>query len=504
MNDDGGFPNQQGNVSAPFAEAVAAEAESDNLAFHMPGHRNGRGVSSRARELLGEQLFDLDRSEMGGLDYLHSATSEMALAQRLAASTFGARQSWFLVGGSTVGNHAALLGVVGDGDRVLVPRATHRSVHAALALSGAQPVWVPSAYDVQRRGWFEPDFAAAARLGAGHGEIRAVHLTRPTYYGVAVDLRPWIELSRSLGAVLIVDEAHGSHLGLHPSWPASALKSGADLVIQSTHKTLGALTQAAMLHLGVDSTVDAARVGRMLALLQSSSPSVLLTASLDLARAHIDAEGPALGEQLDKLSRGVVRELRRAGVPVWAGLAGQDPTKIVVDAAAVGLTGIDVAQSLRHGHGVIVELADLDHVVCSLTIADDESTCQRLVEALQSALMIESGMHRQARSPLAPGPIPPQRMSLRDAMRLTGVSVTREASLGRVATEFVIPYPPGIPLVVPGEELTIEVLQSLDASVAAGSKIVGPSRASAAALPLVVDSNHAGATVDPVPDPDGS
>jgi arginine/lysine/ornithine decarboxylase len=491
--------------------ALRAEVARRALPMHMPGHRNGPGAPADALAVLGAAAFAADRSEIGGFPYLHAPDGALREALGLAARCFGAARTWFLVNGSTVGNQAALMACAGPGDLVLVPRASHRSVHAALALSGATPLWVPNRWDAQHRGWFEPDVDAARRAAArAGGPVAVVHLTRPTYYGVAAPLAPWRALADDLGAVLVVDEAHGSHLVLGgDGWPEPALSGGADLVVQSTHKTLGALTQASMLHLGPAATgarprghrhprqVDPDRVAAVLALLQSSSPSTLLLASLDAARAHVHGSGPELRHRLDRLVRVARAALEEVpGVVPWARRADLDPTKLVLDVGAGGRRGTDVGRALAAA-GVHAELVDTDRVVCSLTAGDDEATVVRLTAAVRAA--VEATAPQPLTAPLHLPPEPRAVMPIGEAIRRPTVAVPFAAAAGRVAAEFVMPYPPGIPAVVPGEELSREVLDHLAAVLAGAGRVVGPADATLGHL-RVVAPPHPDAGPDTGPD----
>jgi arginine/lysine/ornithine decarboxylase len=379
-----------------------------------------------------------------------------------------------------VGNHAAILATVAPSDAVLVPRASHRSVHAALALSGATPVWVPNRFDDELGGWFVPDPAEARRLAAANGSVKLVHLTRPVYYGIASDLAEWRQLADELDAVLVVDEAHGSHLVLHgPNWPSPALEHGADLVIQSTHKTFGALTQASMLHLGrthsggATGRVDTYRLSQVLALLQSSSPSYLLLASLDAARARVDEEGPLLRDRLVE----VVARARRGLASIeqlrlWPLRSDLDPTKIVIDVGLDARSGYDVAATLR-AHGTPPELADDERVVFSLTIADSNRSVDALAEAVSSALTLVSASPTRP-SRLEPPPTPRAAATLGEALRARAEFVPFAQATSQVSAEFVIPYPPGIPALIPGEVIDEATSDFLSRVLTSGGRIVGP------------------------------
>ena len=437
----------------------------------MPGHKQ-RPPSALAESTLGSAIWRHDVSEMGGFDYLHAPSAAMAAAQDAAAASFGAGRTFFLVGGSTVGNLASVIAHAGDGDHVAVLRGSHRSVYAAMVLSGALPHYLPVAHDPVEDGWFLADSAATSELP---DHLAVVHVTRPNYYGMACDLAPYRRLADRTGAVLIVDEAHGSHFGFHPAFPTSALAEGADIVVQSTHKTLRALTQASMLHVrhGFDST----RLERALPMLQSSSPSSLLTVSLDLARAEIDRSADALFVRLDALAahaRSAIAtldgfravDLRRDGVSI-------DPAKLVIDVSGRGWTGFAASKWLRENTRIWIELADFRRIVCSLTFGDDDASLDLLFIAL-GRLHEASPPDRRSDSPLRSLPIPPQNVAPRAALNAKAETVPVVEARDRTCAEYLIPYPPGVPLVVPGEQLTVEVLDALQSFRFAGSTIVGP------------------------------
>lgn len=501
------------SVTGPLlaAELVRVRA-GERASLHMPGHKGGRGASALAVETLGAAAFAADVSEMGGYDYLHAPQGALAEAQAAAATTFGAARTFFLVNGSTVGNQAAVMACCGDGDGLVMERGSHRSVYAGCVLSGAVPRYVPMAHDQARDGWFVGDasalgdplwLTAGPQANSRPQRLGAVHVTRPNYYGMACDLAPWVAFARAHDVPLIVDEAHGAHFGLHPAFPAGALALGADLVIQSTHKTLGALTQSSMLHVGVDAVasgaVDIERLANTLHLLQSSSPSALLTISLDLARAALDQQP---FEDVIRLAIDLGERVRGLA-PGLALVATDDPTKIVIDVTGLGLTGFGAGERLRTEHGLWVELADFRRIVVSVTLGDSAESVDMIARglaALCADASIDFGGHAPARAaadanrtvsqaPTDPADalLPVMVVAPRAAEQASKVAVPIEASVGRVVGEYVIPYPPGIPLVVPGERIDTRVLAALARFEAVGCRIVGPSDATLATLRVIAD-----------------
>jgi arginine decarboxylase len=466
--------HQAGDRHMPaLADDLRTYYRDERSSFHMPGHKQRVGaLHPMAAALLGEAAIRADVSEMGGFDYLHAPTGAMAAAQARAAETFGADRTFFLVNGSTGGNLSAICAFAGDGDEMLMLRGSHRSVYTAAALSGALPRYVPMLHDVRRDGWF------VAAAPAHDGDLAVIHVTRPNYYGMACDLAPYVELAHRTGAVLVVDEAHGSHFGLHPELPRSALQEGADVVIQSTHKTLGALTQASMLHVR-GTRADPDRLARSLQMLQSSSPSALLSISLDLAATQVGHNGRALMDSTLSLARSI-----RRGVAALPGLlllgsevcdgtiTSLDPTKLVIDVSGLGCNGFRAARFLKERERINVELADHRRIVCSVTIGDTEESATTLVQALTALAASAPDASRSGSVPLPS--IPELVETPRRALQRPTTSVPMHAAADRTCAEYMIPYPPGVPIVVPGERLTSDVLASIRGFRDAGSRIVGP------------------------------
>jgi arginine decarboxylase len=291
MNSDRPSKTQQSKT--PLFDRLQASAHSGNIPFHTPGHHKGQGIDLSLKVAWGEAVFQSDLPELPELDNLFAPEGVIAEAQELAAEAWGSDRTFFLTNGSTAGVIAAILAVCNPGDEVLIPRNVHRSIISGLILSGASPIFVMPEVDLD--------------LGIAHGvtaetieshlihnpQIKAVLIINPTYYGVCGDLISIANLVHSYGLPLIVDEAHGAHFQFHPALPIAALSADADLVIQSTHKTLSALTQSSMLHLKGD-RINPGRLMRALELVQSTSPSYLLLASLDVARMQMATQGEML------------------------------------------------------------------------------------------------------------------------------------------------------------------------------------------------------------------
>ena len=486
---------------------MCAYGEAGALAFHTPGHKQGLGAHALLRELVTEAGLREEVSLMEELDDLHEPTGCIEEAQDLAAALYGADAAFFAVNGTTGAIHAMLVAALSPGDAVLVPRNVHRSVFGGLVLADARPVYIEPAVDEAlgiAHGLSTEAVREACRL---HPEAKALLLVSPTYYGVASDVRAIAEIVHAAGMALLVDEAHGAHLAFSDDLPESAIAAGADLVAQSTHKLLGAMTQASLLLLR-EGRIEKERVQRAMSLLTSTSPNYLLLASLDIARLQMAEAGAAHLARAVGLARKLRREVNatpglfsfgeeRMG---GAGAFALDPLKITVTVTGLGLTGAEAAHILRHEHKIEAELFDAQNVLFLLTYADTEESAGRLLAALRSlaqrrtaqaatavaaASAVPDGGEAQAvvRLPAAPPvAIPP-----REAFYRRSVPCRLREAAGRIAAETIAFYPPGIPVICTGEVFTAEVCRYIEAMAAAGLKVTGASDTSLRTLRVVAD-----------------
>jgi len=354
----------------PILDALQASGYRPHAPFYAPGHKRGQGASPRLRQLLGPQVLQVDLPELPELDNLFAPEGVIQAAQKLAAAAFGADQTFFLANGSTCGIEAAILATCGPGEKIIVPRNAHRSVLAGLVLAGAMPVFVEPEYSPTLGLVLGLSVDAIATTLHHHPDTRAVLLVSPTYHGICSDLAAIAALTQAHQIPLLVDEAHGAHFAFHPELPATALSQGADLVVQSTHKVLGALTQASMLHTRGD-RVDQSRLQTALQLTQSTSPSYLLLASLDAARHQMATGGEALLAETLALVRGMRSRLTQLsplrvispgdGLP-YGSVQALDLTRLTVDVSGLGITGLEADEILHGELGVTAELPELRHL----------------------------------------------------------------------------------------------------------------------------------------------
>jgi len=440
----------------------------------MPGHMAGRGAPADLKDLMGEVALAADTTQVLDLDDIHRPLTALKQAQELAARTWGARRTWFLVNGSSCGNLAMILATVGPDREILVPRSAHRSVHGGLVLSGARPVYLQTPFDPEMGVQHAFEVDTVARALEEHPQARALLFTSPTPYGAAADVQGLVALGQARGIPVLVDEAWGPHLALHPDLPASALAAGADLVVHSAHKLLGALSQASMLHQG-GQRVAAARVEMALRMLQSTSPNCLLVASLDSARRQAALHGRQDWQRALDLADRARQALERVPGLRCLGpdrVASYERTRLVVSAVEWGYTGVEVERILRDRDQIQVEMSDLRNVVALVTPAHTEADLDRLVEALRRL----PPRREPARLPSA-GQMPPaprQAATPREAFQAEATVVPLARAAGRVCAEFLTPYPPGIPLLCPGEVFTADHVEYLGAALAAGLPLEGP------------------------------
>jgi arginine/lysine/ornithine decarboxylase len=466
----------------PLFDAMVGLAESRKVSFHTPGHKSGKGISTRFRKFVGPRIFSIDLTTLDEVDSLQNPTGVIKEAQELAAKAAGADRSYFLVNGTTVGNHAMVASTTSPGDQVLIARNCHRSVLTGLIVSGAQPVFFQPAFDRDLKLTLNVTFETAKQAIDANPGARALLITSPNYYGLCADIEKIIPYAREKGLIVLVDEAHGPHLKFNPKLPKCALETGADLCVQSTHKIVGGMTQASMLH---------ARAGRIniddvtntLKLLQTTSPSYILMASLDLARMQMATEGKKLLNRTIKLAeeaRAKINDI--SGITCFSkdrakqsGMADMDVTKLTITVSDLGLSGYTVSQMLNTRFGIQVEMADPFHILVIVSIGDRQDDLDQLVAALQQ-ISAETGL-QGALLPLDRVHPPALNnrfaMTPRDAFYSDTEMVGLDQAAGRVSAEIVTVYPPGIPLLVPGEEISQDAIDYLRNMAGLGAIIDG-------------------------------
>lgn len=466
-----------------------------NAPFHTPGHKRGQGISAEQRSLFGQQVFRADLPELPDLDNLFAPEGVILQAQELAAEAFGADQTWFLANGSTCGIEAAILATCGPGDKLILPRNVHSSAISGLVLAGAVPVYVQPSYSAD---WDLPADVKPADIEAAlaaHPDAKAVLVVSPTYHGICSELAAIADLTHRHNIPLIVDEAHGPHFAFHPDLPLPALAAGADLAVQSAHKVLSAFTQSALLHMQGD-RINRRRLHQALQLTQSTSPSYLLLGSLDAARQQMATAGLALMTQTIMLADQAHEELSqlpglRVLQPRWETGKGQnksaligDRTRLTVDVSQLGITGFQADDLLHEQFGVTAELPALRHLMFIVSLGNTTGDIKRLIAGFRQICeryrSEDQASEDQASHPpmslianATSPPWPSTALSPRQAFFADSEAIASRQSIGQICAETICPYPPGIPLLLPGEPITATALNYLQTLVAAGGFITG-------------------------------
>lgn len=452
--------------NTPLFTAVKKYKDEKPAYFCIPGHRAARGIAAEWIEDVGEQIFGYDLTEAHGLDDLHAPEGVIKEAQDLTADLYGADKSWFLVNGTTCGNEAMLLSVLRPGDKVLLPRNVHKSMLMGLILSGAVPVWMMPEYiaPLQIFGGIRPE--AVEKALRKDPSISAVALVSPNYYGMLSDISRIAAICHAHQIPLLVDEAHGAHLYFSDSLPKGALACGADLCVQSWHKVTSALGQSSVLHLRSD-LVEKATVDAALKLVQSTSPSYLLMTSLDLARRELACHGK---KQLDLLQqtastvRNRIRQIPGLSCPGKElvgqyGICALDESRLTIDVSRLSLNGQELSDLLFSRFGVDLELAEEKIALAILTAANTSGDILRLLDAL-SAIAAEYHAASPVQTPAefsTLSALPPMVYPPRQAWFAHKKTIPFAQTIGQVSAEAVIPYPPGIPVLYPGEKITEEI-----------------------------------------------
>jgi len=458
----------------PVVSALQKFAEKEPLSWHVPGHKNGL-LSNLPLTIKEALTYDL--TELAGLDDFHHPEEAIAQAEMLLAKAYQVNRSFFLVNGSTVGNLAMIYATCKRNEKIIVQRNAHKSIFHALELVGAKAIFVAPVWD-----------AATATAGAVpastlhealqlHPDAKAVVLTYPTYYGVAgEDLRLQIKMCHELGIPVLVDEAHGAHFIASDTFPSSSVQLGADVVVQSAHKTLPAMTMASFLHVN-SALIDAEKINHYLRMLQSSSPSYLLLASLDDARDYIDSYLERDAAYLkDKRNQWV--EGLRAIQPLQV-IEVDDPLKLLL--RFPGYTGFQLKEVLE-AQGIYVELADPYQVLFILPLLKHGQTYPfaeariRIKEAILNLRKIEANIIQTVASSNENTTVSTPEFSYDELEQLDKEWVPYMRAIGRVSASMLIPYPPGIPLFLPGEKITVAKLSQLEELLAVSAAFQGQHR----------------------------
>lgn len=464
--------------NAPLHAALSDYRERRVVPFDVPGHKQGRGTPELTR-FLGRECLSVDVNSMKPLDNLSHPTGVIRDAELLAADAFGADAAFLIVGGTTAAVQAMIMSACKGGDSIILPRNVHKSAINALILCGITPVYVdPGTH---------PALGISLGMAAGdveraikeHPEAKAVFINNPTYYGICPDLRRIVEAAHAAGMTALVDEAHGTHFYFGGELPLTAMAAGADMAAISMHKTGGSLTQSSLLVMK-RGRLDPDYVRTIIGLTQTTSASYLLMSSIDIARKTLATRGADIFRQVVELADYARAEINNLGG--WYAFSREivngsdtcdfDLTKLSIHTLKIGLAGVEVYDILRDDYGIQTELGDMGNMLAIISVGDTHYNIERLVAALADIKRLHGreGIDLWGCEYVAPV----VRLTPRDAFYAESRPLALTQCVGEISSEFVMCYPPGIPILAPGELVTREALDYILYAKAKGSLLMGP------------------------------
>ena len=462
---------------APIYEALEQFRKMRVVPFDVPGHKHGRG-NPELTAFLGQQCMDVDVNSMKPLDNLCHPVSVIREAELLAAEAFGASNAFLMVGGTTSSVQSMVLTACKRGDEIILPRNVHRSVINALVLCGAIPVYVNPEVDQRLGISLGMTRESVQKAIKEHPNAVAVLVNNPTYYGICSDLRAIVDMAHKAGMLCLADEAHGTHFYFGNGLPISAMEAGADMASVSMHKSGGSLTQSSLLLTGPN--VHPGYVRQIINLTQTTSGSYLLMSSLDISRRNLALRGRQVFHKVADMAEYAREEINAIGGYYAFGrelrngnsVFDFDSTKLSVHTLDIGLAGIEVYDILRDEYDIQIEFGDIGNILAYLSIGDRPQELERLVSALAE---IRRRFQKDGSGLLKQEYIDPTVVtSPQEAFYADKISLPLRETEGRVCSEFVMCYPPGIPVLAPGERITGEILDYIEYAKSKGCSMTGP------------------------------
>ena len=446
------------------------ELRDENLvSFHVPGHKIGSIYEKLGYKQILEEIYTLDTTEIDGTDNLHNAKEVIKNSQDKTAKIFNADKTIYLVNGTTCGIEAAIMATCNPKSKIIMNRDCHQSVINACILGDLEPIYIQTQICRKTNIIQGVNVEDVIKTIDSNLDAKAIILTYPTYYGTTYDLKSICEYAHSKDMVVIIDEAHGAHLELSNRLPKSAIIQGADIIVQSTHKTLPAFTQASMLHIK-GNRVDEKKILSMLRFLESSSPSYLLLNSLELAVDIYEKHGHELMENLlNTIEEFKLKFEDRENILIYNEM---DKTKIFISLKDLGITGYNLDEILRRDYKIQVELSNYYGVLLICTIGNDKEDFYRLEKALED-LLLKIKEKNVLEDTKYPESIPTKVLNPREAFYSSKKTIKIEDSIGKISGEYIIPYPPGISLISPGEIITQEIIAYIQQGVKNGMIVSG-------------------------------
>lgn len=468
---------QLDQTRAPIYEALEEFKKMRVVPFDVPGHKRGRG-NPELRDFLGEKCVGIDVNSMKPLDNLCHPVSVIKDAEALAAEAFGAANAFFMVNGTTSSVQTMVLSCCKRGDKIILPRNVHRSVINALVLCGAHPVYVNPEVDKRLGISLGMSVTQVEKAINAHPDAVAILVNNPTYYGICSDIRSIARLAHTNGMKVLADEAHGTHFYFGRRMPVCAMAAGADMAAVSMHKSGGSLTQSSLLLTGPE--MNAGYVSQIINLTQTTSGSYLLLSSLDISRRNLALRGKEIFRHVQDLTQYAREEINRiGGYYAYAqelvnndSIFDFDVTKLSVYTLDIGLAGIEVYDLLRDEYDIQVEFGDLGNILAYVSVGDRMQDIERLVSALAE---IRRRYQRDRTGLMTQEYLPPQvEVTPQEAFYAEKMSLPLDQAEGHICSEFVMCYPPGIPILAPGERITRDILDYIAYAKEKGCSMTGP------------------------------
>lgn len=465
----------------PLFTALTRHAAKRPIQFHIPGHKTGAGADPEFRAFIGDNALSIDLINIAPLDDLHQPTGVIEEAQKLAADAFGADYTFFSVQGTSGAIMTMIMSVVGEGDKIIVPRNVHKSILSAIIFSGAKPVFLSPVRDANLGIDHGVTTTSVRKALERHPDAKAVLVINPTYYGVCANLKEIVELVHSYDIPVLVDEAHGALIHFHDSLPLSAMKAGADMAATSVHKLGGSMTQSSVLNVR-GNRINPKRIQTIISMLTTTSTSYLLLGSLDTSRRNLALNGQAMAEKaisLAQYARKAVNEIEGLycfGQEILGTEAtfDYDPTKVCIHVRALGITGYDAENWLRERYNIEIEMSDMYNILCLVTPGDSRENVELLVKALAELSKQYYGVNPSHDLVIEIPEIPQLSLTPRDAFYGDTELVPFRESAGRIIAEFIYVYPPGIPILLPGEVISQDNIDYIIDHLEVGLPVKGP------------------------------
>jgi len=461
----------------PLLDALKGYVADAVIPFHVPGHKQGRGIPE-LREYIGANVLKMDVNGMKELDYIGNPSGVIAEAQHLCADAFGAEHAFFLVNGTSSGVQAMILSTCNPGNEIIIPRNAHKSTIGAIILSGAIPVYVQPQVNKKLGIATGVTLESIRKAIEEHPHAKAIFVINPSYYGIHSDLQAIVDISHQNNMTVLADEAHGTHLYFHPEFALTAIEAGADMSAVSMHKTGGSMTQSSLLlHQGNRVSVD--RVKQVLQLSYTSSASYVLMLSIDLARKQLATRGQLLLHKTLALARWARQELNDIeGIYAFGkdllgspGCTDFDETKLSINVRNLGYTGYQIEKMLRERYKIQMEFSDIYNTLAIVSLGDQKEDLQKLVDAFKD---IAGKRQTKDASKWVNIPFCPEMIvSPRDAFYSQKRVVPLAFSAGEISAEMIMAYPPGIPVICMGERITQDIIEYIQLLQAEGCELQG-------------------------------